>query len=264
MSDYTWNAADYDRHAAAQRRWAAELLDRLRLEPGECVLDIGCGDGKVTAEIARRVPAGSATGSERSPGMVAHAHSAYSSPQHPNLRFLLADARDLPFHGVFEVVFSNAALHWVQGHSPVLKSIARSLRPGGRLLLQMGGRGNAAEILQEIGPLLQSPPWKNYFIDFKSTYGFHGPEEYDVWLAQAGLRALRNELIPKDMVHHGQAGLEGWIRTTWMPYTQRVPAEQRENFIGDLASRYIQHHPADEFGAVHVRMVRLEVEAVKP
>ncbi|MCP4750103.1 MAG: SAM-dependent methyltransferase, partial [Proteobacteria bacterium] len=73
----------------------------------------------------------------------------------------------------------------------------------------------------------------------------------------------RVELIPKDMVHNGQSGLEGWIRTTWLPYTLRIPSEQREGFINELASQYIEKNPADANGGVHVDMIRLEVEATK-
>jgi trans-aconitate methyltransferase len=71
------------------------------------------------------------------------------------------------------------------------------------------------------------------------------------------------ELIPKDAKHEGRSGLESWIRTTWLPYTHRVPEKERELFITQLADNYLKDHPADKNDIVHVDMMRLEVEAVK-
>ncbi|MFH1567579.1 MAG: SAM-dependent methyltransferase, partial [Gemmatimonadota bacterium] len=69
---------------------------------------------------------------------------------------------------------------------------------------------------------------------------------------------------PKDMVHAGRPQLAGWIRTTWLPYLDRVPDVRRGDFAEALLERYAAAHPADERGAYHVAMVRLEVEARKP
>ena len=83
------------------------------------------------------------------------------------------------------------------------------------------------------------------------------------WLAQGGLVADRLELIPKDMVHKNAAALVGWVRTTWLPYTQRVPEARRESFVEELIESYLAAHPPDSEGRTHVRMVRLEVEGHK-
>jgi trans-aconitate methyltransferase len=71
-------------------------------------------------------------------------------------------------------------------------------------------------------------------------------------------------MLPKDMIHKGPPGLAAWVRTTWMPYTQRVPERLRAAFIDEIVSRYVQDHPLDGQGDVHLRMVRLEVEAARP
>ena len=85
-----------------------------------------------------------------------------------------------------------------------------------------------------------------------------------IWLAEAGLRPHRVELVPKDMVHQGQAGLEGIIRNTWLPYTERLPAHLRDEFVQQIARRYLERYPLDEKGRAHVQMMRLEVEAERP
>ncbi|MFH1571824.1 MAG: methyltransferase domain-containing protein, partial [Gemmatimonadota bacterium] len=235
---YTWNADEYARSSAIQQQWAEELLDKLRLSPREQVLDLGCGDGKVTAALAAQVPDGRVVGLDSSPEMVEYARRHFPSDRHPNLQFALGDARALAFGAEFDVVFSNAALHWVVDHGPVVEGIARALRPGGRLLLQMGGRGNAAGVVAVVEQLLAEPPWSTHFAGFAFPYGFHGPREYAAWLASAGLEARRLELIPKDMVHAGRPQLAGWIRTTWLPYLDRVPDVRRGDFAEALLERY--------------------------
>ncbi|MCP4108178.1 MAG: hypothetical protein GY749_21980 [Desulfobacteraceae bacterium] len=75
----------------------------------------------------------------------------------------------------------------------------------------------------------------SFFKDFTFPYGFHSPGDYEKWLAQVGLKAKRIELIPKDTRHKGKEKLAGWVRTTWLPYTERVPENMRESFISDFA-----------------------------
>jgi len=263
MAHYQWNAADYAKSSSGQQCWARELIDKLALKGDERLLDIGCGDGKVTAEIAASLPRGSALGVDSSADMIALAQRAYPAEAFGNLRFEQHDARSLPFEGEFDVVFSNAALHWVLDHAPALRGIQRGLKPGGKALLQMGGRGNAADVIAALGTLITSEAWRGFFERFAFPYGFYGPEEYAAWLGDAGLRAVRVELLPKDMVHADRGAFEGWFRTTWLPYTQQVPEEQRAAFTEQLVNTYLAACPPDEQGAVHVNMVRLEVEALK-
>jgi trans-aconitate 2-methyltransferase len=258
-----WDAADYARNSSAQLAWARELMEKLRLAGHESVLDIGCGDGKVTAEIARLLPRGSALGVDSSDEMIRLARAAFPRESHANLSFQSADARVLPFDAAFDVAFSNATLHWVKDHRPVLRGVARALRPGGRLLFQMGGRGNGAEIFAVADEMIRAEPWKAFFTGFERPWGFYGPDDYAPWCREAGLVPLRIELIPKDMTQKGLDGLMGWVRTTWMPYTVRVPAQAREAFIREACERYISCHPQDAQGNVVVCMARLEVEAAK-
>jgi trans-aconitate methyltransferase len=259
-----WDAEEYARNSAAQLSWARELIGKLGLSGNESVLDIGCGDGKVSAELALKVPRGEVVGCDSSPEMIDKARAAFPSAAHPNLSFQLADARSLGFRHRFEVAFSNATLHWVKDQNAVLRGVARGLKPGGRLLFQMGGRGNGEEIFAVANLMTASPQWRGFFEGFEYPWGFYGPEEYEPWCVEAGLRVRRAELIPKDMLQQGTEGLAGWIRTTWMPFTARVPAEKREAFIAEAVDRYIAAHPPDARGAVSVRMVRLEVEAELP
>lgn len=256
-----WNPEDYAKNSGAQLVWAQGLIARLTLRGSESLLDVGCGDGKITAEFARAVPDGFVLGVDSSPAFIEYARRHYPPAQHPNLEFLVMDARRLNSSQRFDVIFSNATLHWVDDHPAFLEGTARLLKPAGRLILSCGGAGNAAGIVAVVDELIQSPPWSAYFTGFIFPYYFYSPQEYALWLPQFDLSPSRLELVEKDMTHPGPAGLAGWIRTTWMPYTQRVPAELRDAFIRDCVDAYLDRHPLDENGLSHVRMVRLEVEA---
>lgn len=260
----TWNPHDYATHSSQQQLWARELIAKLNLKGDERVLDIGCGDGKVTAEIASLLPRGCIVGIDKSAEMIQFATRNFPSQEHPNLSFDQMDASALRFHDEFDIIFSNAALHWIQDHRPVLHGISTALKSSGRILLQMGGAGNAAGVLATVSPIMREPEWSPYFVDFQFRYGFHGPTEYRQWLSEAGLSAQRVELIPKDMTHANITAFAGWIRTTWMPWIQPVPESRREEFIQHLVKRYVAAHPTDSAGQVHVEMVRLEVEATRP
>jgi trans-aconitate 2-methyltransferase len=256
-----WNPEDYAKNSDAQLQWARELRSNLNLLGNEAVLDVGCGDGKITADFAAALPQGRVMGTDSSVEMIDYAARTYLAD---NLVFNMVDARKLAFEDEFDLVFSNATLHWVDDHRSVLQGISRALKPGGRLVISCGGRGNAVDVLAVLAEVTALPAWREYFEDFRNPYFFYGDDEYAQWLTVAGLQADSLKLVPKDMTHLGADGLAGWIRTTWMPFTHCVPAEDRDLFIDNFLSRYLELVPMDDRGQTHVSMVRLEVSAHKP
>jgi trans-aconitate 2-methyltransferase len=263
MQTYKWNAVDYAKSSSVQQQWARELIRKLNLKGNERLLDIGSGDGKVTAEIASHLMNGSVIGIDNSEDMIGLAQSIFSADTFSNLKFQLMDASNLQFENEFDVVFSNATLHWIFDQRPVLCGINKGLKHGGKVLLQMGGYGNAGEVMEVLTRTLGREEWRKYFDSFGFSYGFFSPDEYSLWLREAGLNIRRVELIPKDAAHQGNSGFKSWIRTTWLPYIQQIPDQKREIFIAQLADEYLKEHTADENGMVHVNMLRLEVEAFK-
>jgi trans-aconitate 2-methyltransferase len=263
LKSYGWDAKDYAINSQNQFNWAKELIPKLHLTGNESVLDVGCGDGKVTVEIAHALPKGKVVGVDSSPNMINLAKTNFPQERYPNLSFMHMDAQQLLFKEEFNCVFSNAALHWVKNHKPVLAGVYQSLKPGGRLLFQMGGKGSSQSVIDSLDKLKTTPKYQSYFSDFTFPYFFPSGEEYIPLLLEAHLTPKRVELIGKDMKFPDVQGLMGWIRTTWLPFTERVPVGMRENFIKEIADGYIQSHPAYEDGSIHVVMMRLEVEAEK-
>ncbi len=258
-----WNAADYAANSVVQQTWARELIARLKLRGDELILDVGCGDGKVTAEIARAVSRGGVSGVDASAEMIAFAQKAFPAQKHPNLEFHVMDARKLKSTRRFDIVFSNAALHWVDDHEAILRGIASVLKPGGRLVISCGGKGNAHDAFVALRPEMRMKRWRQFFRRMPKPYFFYSPADYEKWLPRSGFKALNVRLRPKDATYAGAEGFTAWLRTTWLPYVQRVPENVREEFIAAVANRYVTRHPPDAEGRTHVRMVRLEIEAVR-
>lgn len=258
-----WNAAEYAANSAVQQTWAREVIARLHLRGTEHILDVGCGDGKVTAEIARAVPSGSVTGIDASEEMIAFAKKAFRRRKHSNLEFQVMDAREIQFARPFDLVFSNAALHWVDNHQKVLHGVSSVLKPGGRLVVSCGGKGNAHDVFVSLRPELRSARWRDFFRRMPQPYFFYSPNEYKKWLVKSGFQVEKIQLTPKDAAYPGFEGFAAWLRTTWLPYVQRIPNRMREEFITAVTRRYLAKHPPDAEDKVHVRMMRLEIEAVK-
>jgi trans-aconitate methyltransferase len=263
MNTYTWNAKDYEKNSQAQQKWARELLAHLHLTGHENILDLGCGDGKVSVEIAGLVPNGSVVGVDNSRQMIELAQEKYPPNLHSHLSFQVMDASDLAFENRFDLAFSNAVLHWVKNHQPVIEGLYKSLRVGGKILLRMGGKGDAAGIISTMNEVRTSNKWTQYFMDFEFPFTFLGIKDYHTLLNDAGFTIIRVELIPKDMTHQGKSGLESWIRTTWLPYTGRIPEAMQHEFIEDVATHYLAKVPLTADGKAHIAMVMIEVEAEK-
>ncbi len=253
MKEQKWDAKAYARYSKGQEKWAKELLDKVLFQGDEAILDIGCGDGKVTALLATQTN-GIVTGIDKSAEMIALASKSY-----PDVIFLQMDATKLTYEKQFDLIFSNAVLHWVHDHKAVLKGIKKALKTNGKILLQFGGYGNASVILNVAEKMIKDSEYRRFFYDFTFPYYFPGKEEYQKLLEQTGLDRFQASLIKKDMVHENITAFKGWIKTTWFPYTNQLPKDMREKFIDALTQRYLENVPLDKRGRVHVEMVRLEV-----
>lgn len=160
-------------------------------------------------------------------------------------------------------MFSNASFHRIPDHHPVRAHIARGFRPGGRLLVQMGGKGNAAQMFEARSVLLGKRHWARYFDGFSFTYGFFCPREDRPGLTDAGFGPIRVDLIPNHMTYPDLEAFAGQIRTTWLSRMARLPEGEQPEFIRALIDGYLLRHPPDADGIILIGMVRLEAEAIK-
>jgi len=259
-----WNAEVYKESSHEQFKWGLELLDKLGLKDNESVLDIGCGDGKLTIEIAKRVPNGHVVGIDNSEEMISFAKKNFPKDSYPNVDWRLMDATKIDFDDEFDAAYSNAVLHWIKDHIAVLRGVKKSLKPNGRILFQMAGKGNALNAAQALIGVTSKDRWSKYFIyGVTSSLSYYGPDDYRAWLKELGFIEKRVELFPKDASFHGREGMRGNIKSVWMPFTDKIPEDIRDEFVEDLIDEFGERFPPDGQGNYHFNMMRLEVEAGK-
>ena len=230
-----WHARDYHRRSALQHAMAGEELARLTLTGGERVLDVGCGDGTITAEIAARVPRGTVLGVDPSHDMIGYASSHYGLP---NLRFEVSDARRLPYRDEFDLAVSFNALHWVPEQDAALASIGAALRPGGRALLRMVPNGRRESLEDVIEEVRQRPRWSGSFAGFRRPYMQFTPEEYRVLAERAGLRVVGLHVTDKAWDFGTREAFVAFARATFVEWTQHLPAGDWDAFIADVLDGY--------------------------
>jgi trans-aconitate 2-methyltransferase len=141
MTAQNWNASDYANQSQAQFKWATEMISTMTISQEDSILDIGCGDGKITALLAKMCLRGHVVGIDVSQDMIEMAKFKYNLKEYANLSFQHLLAQQLLFKEEFDIVFSNSTMHWIVDHIPVLKGIYSALKPNGRVYLKFGGLG---------------------------------------------------------------------------------------------------------------------------
>ena len=186
-----WDAVRYARISGLQQAMAAEVLSLLDLEKRKRVLDVGCGNGKVTAEIASRTPQAAVMGVDSSEEMIAFASSHFDPQVRPNLRFQIADARALPFRDEFDLVVSLNALHWIREQDQALRSIRAALKSDGLAQLRLVPAGKRKSLENVIEETRLSSNWSRYFQGFSDPYLHLTPEQYGALAERNGFRVCR-------------------------------------------------------------------------
>jgi len=230
-----WDASGYAQISKLQQAMAAEVLDRLELRGNERILDVGCGNGRVTSEIAARTSSGTVVGVDASEEMIAFAAGHY---RRDNLRFEVADARRLPFRAQFDLVVSLNALHWIPEQHEALRAIGTALKPAGAAQLRLVPKGPRKSLEESIEETRHEPRWARYFADFRDPYLRLTPEQYARTAAESGfeVKSLRTEDVAWDF--KSRAGFEAFASVTFVEWNKRLPEYEKPEFIRDVLDRY--------------------------
>jgi trans-aconitate methyltransferase len=233
-----WNAADYERISGLQLAMAEEVLALLDLNGTHCILDIGCGNGKITAEIAAQVPHATVLGVDPSHEMIEFASGRYDRAIYPNLRFEIADARSLPYREEFDLVVSFNALHWIPQQDEALQSIYAVMKAGARAQLRMVCKGGRKSLEHVLGETCFSSRWARYFEQFHKPYMHLTPEAYSELARRNGLQVLHVQYEDKSWDFKTRSAFEAFGSVTFVEWTRFLPAQEKPTFVEDVLGRY--------------------------
>jgi trans-aconitate 2-methyltransferase len=219
----TWNSELYQSSHAFVWQFGRDLVAMLAPKPGERILDVGCGTGQLTSEIA--AAGAQVVGLDQSPEMITAARRNY-----PGLEFEVGDVAAMTYAGAFDAVFSNAALHWVKDQKGAIAAIARSLRPGGRLVFEMGGRGNIAQLWKGIAQAMAELGVED---DGNMTPRYYPSiGDYASLLETNGLQVTFAVLFDRPTpLEGGEEGLRNWLNMFASAASKLMSPARHEEFI---------------------------------
>ena len=243
-----WDAGLYDDKHSFVWKLAAGVLELLDAQPGERILDLGCGTGHLTAKIAE---AGAhVVGVDRSPEMIRQAKEKY-----PSLRFEVMDAREISLDGTFDAIFSNATLHWIKEPEQVIAGIKKSLRHGGRFVAEFGGKGNTGELLKAV-----QQAWTKLGLAGPSPHPWYYPSvaEYAGLLEQHGFEVTHATLFDRPTpLDDGERGLRNWLEMFGSALVEGLPDATRERLLAEIERELRPKLFRDDHWVMDYRRLRL-------
>jgi trans-aconitate 2-methyltransferase len=229
MPENQWKSALYESKHSFVWQYGADCLELLSPQMGERILDLGCGTGQLTQEIAKR--GAIAIGIDQAPTMISQAQKNY-----PNLQFEVADATNFHVEEPFDAVFSNATLHWIKEPERAIACIWQALKAGGRFVAEFGGKGNVNAIITAIHHALESADYP-----VKPGYNpwyFPSIGEYATVLEKQGFSVTYATLFERPTpLEEGEKGLQNWIEMFANSLLQQIPENKRQDIIQDIENQ---------------------------
>jgi len=252
MPDIKWNADLYDDKHQFVSKYGEAVIEWLQPAKGEKILDVGCGTGQLANEIAQHGAV--VTGIDKSPEMIEKAKAAY-----PNLQFEVKDVTAFSFDEPFDAVFSNATLHWVNEKEKAIQCMYESLKDGGRLVLEMGGKGNVQSITNAIRQIVRAHGLEATLP--AEFWYFPSLSEYTTLLEKQGFRVTSAVHFDRPTKLEGEEGMENWINMFGSFFFKNNTAEQKNIIIQQAVELLKATNYHD--GVWYADYVRLRVKAVK-
>ncbi len=240
-----WNAAEYHRLSAPQFQWGQRVLNQLHLRGDECVLDAGCGTGKLTRLLLENLPRGRVVALDLSRNMVRHAQLNLVPDFDDRSSFVAADLAALPFRNCFDGIFSTASFHWVLDHDGLFRNLYEALRPAGWLHAQCGGGPNLASLRQRVCALSQTAEFLNWLGKFPEPWFFSDAEGAASRLRAAGFEHIETGIEQATFTVPSGQEFQQYLRTFVLHrHLELLPTDAlRAAFVQKLADQSARDNP---------------------
>ena len=256
-----WQAEKYHLNSSVQQEAALHLLKLLQLSGKEKILDVGCGDGKITAAIAANLKEGQIIGSDVSQEMIEFANKKFIPSAKNNLSFVLLDAQNIIYINEFDLVFSSFVLQWVSDIDLTIKKINASLRKNGRIGFTIPL--SISDALEEaLAFLLKDPQWEPYFNGFKLNYYLRDENIFDQLLRKYEFNKIHFKVVKQEWIFPAREDFELYT-LIWLPHLSVLPEHFREKFFKQLMDKYVELVPTFKDGRLSFVFDRLDIIAQK-
>jgi trans-aconitate methyltransferase len=255
-----WNATSYHKVSWPQTGWGQKVLARLELRGDEHAIDAGCGSGRLTGELAGRLPRGHVVALDRSWNMLQTARANLRPAYGPRVRFVQVSLPAMPFRASADLVFSTATFHWISDHDGLFAGIFQALRSGGRLHAQCGGGPNLASAHALAEAVMVGEPFAPYFRDWAGAWRFATDRETAARLESAGFVDVATSLEAAPTSFATESDYREFVTTViYHPHLARLPEALRPRFIDEVAGR-----AADQAEPFTLDYWRLNMQGTRP
>lgn len=234
--NYHWDPEIYQHNSEFQWTHALEALSVYHFNGREQVLDVGCGDGKISYFIAKQLANGHVTGIDSSPSMIGFASTKYNSM--PNLTFQLSAAESIGYTARFDLIVSFACLHWVKEQLIFLKTAARALKQDGLMIVNLYPKH--PRLWQAIEGVAHSERWASYFTHYEDPHIHYELDEYKHLAKSAGLSVLSAKECESAAVFDTELNAQAFL-ASWLPHVEEVKPQYRTQFVEDIIQRLNTH-----------------------
>jgi trans-aconitate 2-methyltransferase len=252
-----WQAATYHRVAGPQEAWAREILERLPLEGDELVLDAGCGSGRVTRLLLERLPGGRVIGVDALPSMIERAKETLAGDGRVSLA--CQDLLELSVPEPVDAVFSCAVFHHIGEHERLFARLRGSLRDGGLLVAQCGGKGNIASFREHADAVAAREPYAPYLGAMEGPWHYASPEATEARLRAAGFDSIRCWLQAKPTVPEEARSFAETVVLNY--HLERLRREAPPERAEELARGFVDEVLAAAGEPLELEYVRLNIDA---
>lgn len=234
---YEFDGEKYAKASKHQKEWGTRIISELRFRGDETILDLGCGDGALTAQLAEQVPDGLVIGIDASKSMIETAQNFAK----PNLSFRIMDITQLVFSETFDLIFSNAALHWIHDHERLLARLWDILKPGGRIRFNFASEGNCATFIRVVKEVMNQQPFAAQFEHFDWPWYMPSCREYSRIVSFFLFHEIRIWEENADRYFDSARDIIRWIdQPNLVPFLPALREQDRSNFRDRIVERMLQ------------------------
>ncbi len=259
MKTYEFDGEKYKIASTPQKEWGESLISQISLHGNERILDLGCGDGYLTEQLAMLVPSGKVLGIDASVGMIQTAKKICRD----NLDFVHMDINSLCFSNEFDIIFSNAALHWVRDHDRLLKNSLAALKTDGILLWSFGSEGNCSNFLSVIQKKITDDKYIEFFKDFEMPWFMPSKSHYAELISNIGFSHFTITEVNRDRYFPTSDELIKWIdQPSIVPFIECIPDTLKGTFRKEVIEEMLERAQQPD-GTCFETFRRLQIYAQK-